>query len=108
VVSNRTTADTAIAIMAREPLNPSDWVLKGWLRVEPGQCKKGGTYLKGTFFFVANSPIRQWNGADTPLCVEAAPFRKIHNRPQYCLAPHRLKMFTRVAVGNDRFTVNLS
>src|SRR5262249_40724137 len=73
-VCNRTAAPAAIAVMGREPSAGPDWILKGWMRVEAGQCRAGGKFLKGEFFFAANSPIHQWSASGIAFCVDSGPF----------------------------------
>jgi uncharacterized membrane protein len=107
-VCNNTAAFIAVAVMGHESPTPSDWTLKGWLRVEAGQCREAGSFVKGVFYFAANSPIRRWPGTGSPLCVDAGPFRRVHNSSQQCLPYQRLQSFSRVLVADDRYTANLN
>lgn len=106
-VCNESPATAVVAVMGREPSNPKNWVLKGWLRVPAGGCRAGGQFLKGNFFVTARSAIQQWGTPGLTFCVGRASFRNIHNLPRPCSPNQFLSNFEKRRIEHNLWTWNL-
>lgn len=107
-ICNHTPVAVAVAVEYFSPPD-RDRVVKGWIRLQPGNCSTPERFLKGDFSFYANEVggRNEWRGS-SPICVEfPGPFTRVRGGGSQC-APNTLRYFTTQRVTDPELNINLN
>lgn len=108
---NQTTHKIAVALAGRRNPSNSDMTLQGWGLVEPGACKKFGSFVRGKVQAVAQVSGERtgWYGTDARHCVERpGPFDRLVTAGFLCPSNGKEIGFREFNVGAESFTWNIS
>lgn len=91
-VCNNSPQSAVVSIMGRE-VRSDNLTVRGWFRVEAGECENFGSFDKSAFYAYARNRSGKWGNGDIPVCVYREKFSYENVGTVVCENQVRFKKF---------------